>query len=305
MWRITLPSLRRTTIVVVMLQTAAPAPAVRPGATADRGRPRRRVAAGRAADLRDRLRAVGARLRDGGGRGTVRARARRHRDAILADDARRGRVSERGSRTAGARRARRIGAAIMVAPLIWTLLLSLKDNARADARQRRRLPRRRTRWRTTRRSSADRWCRCWLLNSLIVAVGTTVGVLALSLARRLRLRPARVSAGSAGCSASVLLGLAIPEQAVILPRHQLFALLHLHNSYPGLILPGLVGAVRRALHDAIFPRHPARARRGGDARRRVAAADVLAGAAAADDRRRRRRSACSPSSARGTIIGGR
>jgi multiple sugar transport system permease protein len=39
----------------------------------------------------------------------------------------------------------------------------------------------------------------------------------------------------------VLLGLAIPEQAVILPQHQLFADLRLHNSYPGLILPGLAG----------------------------------------------------------------
>src|SRR6185369_10623780 len=38
----------------------------------------------------------------------------------------------------------------------------------------------------------------------------------------------------------VLLGLAVPSQAVILPQHQLFAWLHLHNSYPGLILPGLV-----------------------------------------------------------------
>jgi len=37
----------------------------------------------------------------------------------------------------------------------------------------------------------------------------------------------------------VLLGLAVPEQAVILPRHQLFAMLGLHNSYPGLILPSL------------------------------------------------------------------
>jgi len=37
-----------------------------------------------------------------------------------------------------------------------------------------------------------------------------------------------------------LLGLAVPSQAVILPQHQLFAWLHLHNSYPGLILPGLV-----------------------------------------------------------------
>jgi multiple sugar transport system permease protein len=40
----------------------------------------------------------------------------------------------------------------------------------------------------------------------------------------------------------VLLGLAIPEQAVILPRHQLFADLGLHNSYAGLILPGLTGS---------------------------------------------------------------
>ena len=40
----------------------------------------------------------------------------------------------------------------------------------------------------------------------------------------------------------VLLGLAIPEQAVILPQHQLFAELGLHNSYTGLILPGLAGS---------------------------------------------------------------
>jgi multiple sugar transport system permease protein len=40
----------------------------------------------------------------------------------------------------------------------------------------------------------------------------------------------------------VLVGLAVPSQAVILVQHQLFAWLHLHNSYPGLILPGLVGS---------------------------------------------------------------
>ena len=40
----------------------------------------------------------------------------------------------------------------------------------------------------------------------------------------------------------VLLGLAVPEQAVILPRHQLFAWAGLHNSYPGLILPSLTGS---------------------------------------------------------------
>jgi multiple sugar transport system permease protein len=37
----------------------------------------------------------------------------------------------------------------------------------------------------------------------------------------------------------VLLGLAVPEQAVLIARHQLFSWLKFHNSYHGLILPGL------------------------------------------------------------------
>jgi len=79
----------------------------------------------------------------------------------------------------------------------------------------------------------------WLLNSAIVALGTTAGVLILaSLAgygfARLDF-PFRKT-----LFVIVLLGLAVPSQAVILPQHQLFAWLHLHNSYPGLILPGLI-----------------------------------------------------------------
>jgi multiple sugar transport system permease protein len=37
----------------------------------------------------------------------------------------------------------------------------------------------------------------------------------------------------------VLLGLAIPEQAVIIGRHQLFSAATLHNTYAALVLPGL------------------------------------------------------------------
>jgi multiple sugar transport system permease protein len=37
----------------------------------------------------------------------------------------------------------------------------------------------------------------------------------------------------------VLFGLAVPEQAVIIARYQIFSALNLHNTYPGLILPGL------------------------------------------------------------------
>jgi multiple sugar transport system permease protein len=130
-----------------------------------------------------------------------------------------------------------LGAAIMVAPLLWTLLLSFKSNT------------------DLMRDSASAFSPpytiqnytdivsgsqvpTWLLNSFIVSSCTTVAVLVLcSLAgygfARLNFPFRRT------LFVFVLLGLAIPEQAVILPRHQLFAALHWHNSYPGLILPGL------------------------------------------------------------------
>ena len=131
------------------------------------------------------------------------------------------------------------GAAVMVAPLVWTLLLSLKDNGALmrDSAAAFRPP-----YTTANYAAifAGSLVPLWLLNSLIVAVGTTLGVLALcSLAGY---GFARLDfSGKRWLFGAVLLGLAIPEQAVILPRHQLFALLHLHNSYPGLILPGLAG----------------------------------------------------------------
>ena len=133
-----------------------------------------------------------------------------------------------------------LAALVMVAPLIWTVLLSLKSNASlmSDSGAAFHAPYTlENYYAIVRGSGVFRW----LLNSVIVSLGTTLGVLALcSLAgygfARLEFPGRRV------LFVFVLLGLAIPEQAVILPRHQLFAELHLHNSYPGLILPGLVSS---------------------------------------------------------------
>jgi len=131
-----------------------------------------------------------------------------------------------------------VGAAIMVAPLVWTLLLSLKANSdlMRDAGTAFSAPWTLDNYRAILGSSS---VLNWLLNSAIVSLGTTAGVLILcSLAgygfARLEFPFRRT------LFVIVLLGLAIPEQAVILPRHQLFAQLHLHNSFAGLILPGLV-----------------------------------------------------------------
>ena len=131
-----------------------------------------------------------------------------------------------------------VGAAIMVAPLVWTVLLSFKDNTELmrDSAAAFSAPYTLDNYRAI---FAGSQVPLWLLNSAIVAFGTTAGVLILcSLAgygfARLDFPFRRA------LFVFVLVGLAIPEQAVILPRHQLFAALHLHNSYPGLMLPGLV-----------------------------------------------------------------
>src|SRR6476661_5717282 len=131
-----------------------------------------------------------------------------------------------------------LGALVMIAPLLWTLVLSLKDNAELVGHSGAALHPPYTLENYAAifgNSSTMRW----LLNSAIVALGQTAGVLILaSLAgygfARLDFPFRRT------LYIFVLVGLAVPSQAVILVQHQLFAWLHLHNSYPGLILPGLV-----------------------------------------------------------------
>ncbi len=130
------------------------------------------------------------------------------------------------------------GAAIMLAPLAWTLLLSLKDNAELVGNSGAALQAPYTLENYAAILGNNSTMR-WLFNSAIVSLGTTAGVLVLaSLAgygfARLDFPLRRT------LFVIVLLGLAVPSQAVILPQHQLFAWAHLHNSYPGLILPGLV-----------------------------------------------------------------
>ncbi|MDT7838011.1 carbohydrate ABC transporter permease [Aquabacterium sp. OR-4] len=78
----------------------------------------------------------------------------------------------------------------------------------------------------------------WVLNSAVVAVVQTVLVLLLS---------SLAGYGFARCEfpgrrwlfALVLAGLAVPEPAVVIPLHRLFAQLDLHNTYAGLVLPRL------------------------------------------------------------------
>jgi multiple sugar transport system permease protein len=126
---------------------------------------------------------------------------------------------------------------IMLIPLIWTVLLSIKSNtdllhSTANAFH---PPYTAENYHAIiQNSQVFRW----LMNSVIVSGLTTVGVLILSSLAGYGF--ARLDfPGRDKLFLFVLFGLAIPEQAVIITRHQMFSALHLHNSYPGLILPGL------------------------------------------------------------------
>ena len=91
---------------------------------------------------------------------------------------------------------------------------------------------------------------------------------------------------------------------MILVQHQLFAWLHLHNSYPGLILPGLIapfGVFFMTTYMRGIPRELDEAAMLDGASRWTIFWKVILPLTSP----RSRRSRSSPSSAPGTIIGGR
>jgi multiple sugar transport system permease protein len=130
-----------------------------------------------------------------------------------------------------------VAAVAMLAPLLWVVGLSFKPNAELmrDTASLFRPPYTLENYTAVfGGSSVFRW----ILNSVVVATGMTAGVLVLSSLAGYAF--ARLEfPGRNIIFVLVLLGLAVPEQAVILARHQMFSVLHLHNTYAALILPQL------------------------------------------------------------------
>lgn len=78
----------------------------------------------------------------------------------------------------------------------------------------------------------------WIVNSIVVSLGQTF--LTLVLASLAGYGFARTQfPGKRWVFAFVLAGLAVPEQAIVIPLHRMFAELDMHNTYSALILPRL------------------------------------------------------------------
>lgn len=78
----------------------------------------------------------------------------------------------------------------------------------------------------------------WIVNSSIVAIAQTALTLVLSTLAGYGFARTEFPA-KRWWFAFVLAGLAVPEQAIVIPLHRLFADLDLHNSYSALVLPKL------------------------------------------------------------------
>lgn len=132
-----------------------------------------------------------------------------------------------------------VAAVLMVLPMLWVLILSLKDSTKlmADTTTAFVPP-----WTLVNYANiiGDGQVAVWLLNSTIVSLLMTAGVLFLSSLAGYGF--ARLDfPGRNVLFIVVLFGLAIPEQAVIIGRHQLFAAAEMHNTYTALVMPGLAG----------------------------------------------------------------
>jgi multiple sugar transport system permease protein len=130
-----------------------------------------------------------------------------------------------------------IAAVLMLVPMLWVVILSFKDNSAlmADTATAFTPP-----WTLAnyRNIIGEGQVFTWLMNSVIVSLAMTAGVLLLSSLAGYGF--ARLEfPGRKWLFVVVLLGLAIPEQAVIIGRHQLFSAATLHNTYAALVLPGL------------------------------------------------------------------
>lgn len=126
---------------------------------------------------------------------------------------------------------------VMIAPVLWVIGLSLKDNVElmADPNSVFHGPYTLKNYINTIGTSS---VFVWVFNSIIVSGGLTLGTLILSSLAGYGF--ARLNfPGRNILFVVVLFGLAVPEQAVLVARHQIFSVLKFHNTYHGLILPGL------------------------------------------------------------------
>ena len=128
-------------------------------------------------------------------------------------------------------------ALVWMAPLLWVLALSFKPNEFLQSHTDVLLSPPFTLKNYTNIFGTSSVFR-WILNSTVVAVVQTA--LTLVLATLAGYGFARTEfPGKKAWFAFVLAGLAVPEQAVVIPLHRLFADLDLHNTYSALILPKL------------------------------------------------------------------
>ena len=147
-----------------------------------------------------------------------------------------------------------VAAFVWMMPMLWVLALSRKPNAMLVSSTSGILP-----WPHTLENFATllrvSLTPRWLLNSVIVALGMTVLTLVVSSLAGYAF--ARIAfPGRRAVFLLVMAGLMVPEQAIIVPLHAMFASWELHNTYFSLIAPRLAAPVGVFLMTQFFKAVP-------------------------------------------------
>ncbi|MCP3141572.1 carbohydrate ABC transporter permease [Pyxidicoccus xibeiensis] len=147
-----------------------------------------------------------------------------------------------------------LAAFVWMMPMLWVLTLSLKPNEELVRSTHGIIP-----WPHTlehfstllRVSLTPRW----LLNSVVVALGMTAATLLLSSLAGYAF--ARIDfPGRRAVFLLVMAGLMVPEQAILVPLHAMFASWELHNTYFSLIAPRLAAPMGVFLMTQFFKAIP-------------------------------------------------
>lgn len=130
-----------------------------------------------------------------------------------------------------------VAAILMLVPMLWVVILSFKNN---DALMRNTSSAFEPPYTLANYANilGDGQVFVWLMNSVIVSLAMTAGVLVVSSLAGYGFARLKFP-GRKLLFVIVLFGLAIPEQAVIIGRHQIFSALSMHNTYTALVVPGL------------------------------------------------------------------
>lgn len=135
-----------------------------------------------------------------------------------------------------------IGSVVMVMPFIWMVLTSLKDNPELLRIPPKWLPDNILNFKNYFKVLFDFDFKRFFLNSFVVSFGNTFFTVLFSSLGGYAFSKFKFPGKEVIFFSLVIAAITIPQEVLVIPQYILATKLHLINTYPGLMMPGLISA---------------------------------------------------------------